>query len=266
MTTVVPFVPEVCFGAVTAFTSLAASQCEGLFAWTTAKPTPPAIARIATVDPATTTWRRARSFFACRSRSSRSRSRAAALLALLLRALMVDHSVWGRTRRVGADVGAPLRGGPAAGPEAAADVVLGREKGRARWSPSSDGVREQARTGGAREVGGAREAPHGTADRTGHGDRDQQRPEGESSHSPHHARQRGLAAAQPERGEQTDRDMRGEKQPRERGVGEPSRVAAALSGEATDETPGSGEPKLPPHRTSKPTERSEPATGPPAGP
>lgn len=40
MTTVVPFVPVVFFGAVTLVSFFAASQWEGLLPWTTAYPTP----------------------------------------------------------------------------------------------------------------------------------------------------------------------------------------------------------------------------------
>ena len=98
------------------------------------------------------------------------------------------------------------------------------------------------------------------------GDREQQRPEGGGGHGPQQLGQRPLAAPQPGGGEQADADVRGEQQPGggRVGVGEQARPRRSR---VRRSPAASGAPTLPPpHSTSRPTERSGPATGPPAGP
>src|SRR3712207_5314061 len=94
---------------------------------------PPATARTATIEPATTTCRLVFARLASRSRSTRSRSRAAVLAAWLFRLLMVVFSSGGR-----AHAGARTTKEGDCGCSAEASD----EDGRARRSTPSQGVRE----------------------------------------------------------------------------------------------------------------------------
>src|SRR3954447_9515474 len=168
---------------------------------------PPAIARTPTTEQATMTCRLTLSRLAWRSRSCRSRSRAAVFEAWLFRLLMVVFSIKGtRTRRVRGDTSIGTGG---------AQVLFGSgDSDRARRSTPSQGVHEDlvendGRTAaGAHRAGRLRLPPHGQ--RGGH---EEERPEGRGGHGPQQLGQGPLAAAQPGGREKADTEVSAQQQP-----------------------------------------------------
>src|SRR4051812_42670145 len=117
---------------------------------------PPAIARTATTEPATMSCRLTFARLAWRSRSARSRSRAAVFAAALFRLLMLVISIWDAYTSYAEYVWGTWVCSGTWG-------VSDREEDRARRSTPSQGVHQQPLTGGGRAVRGTRQP----ADRRG---------------------------------------------------------------------------------------------------